>query len=234
MDERINQLRHQLRSLPELAALKSLGESRATVFDRVRDLRISVDDLTRDQKKSDREVEQVRARRDRDRDRMEQGLVTNPKDLERLSNEMVSLERRITTLEDEELEIMARLEDLQGDLTAAEADLSDLDEQIAATTAERDRKGGDLQTELKLAESKRAAAIDGLPADITALYERVAARQGTGAAMLRARRCEGCQITLDAGSLATIAKAAADEVHRCEECGRILVRTDESGLPGQS
>lgn len=222
-----------MRTLPESAALTSLEDSRKTVFDRARDLRIAVDDLTRDQKKSDQEVEQVRARRDRDRKRMDEGLITNPKDLERMGHEMTSLERRITDLEDVELEIMARLEDAQGDLTAAEADLADLDEQIAATTAERDRRGGELQAEAALAESKRAAAAEGLPADLLALYDKVAQRQGTGAALLRARRCEGCQITLDAGKLSEIAKAPADDVQRCEECGRILVRTDESGLPGR-
>lgn len=200
----------------------------------MRDLRVVVDDLTRDQKKSDQEVEQVRARRDRDRSRIDQGLITNPKDLERMTHEMTSLERRITTLEDIELEIMARLEDAQGDLTAAESDLADLEEQIAATTAERDRRGGEVQAELTGAEARRAEAVAGLPDDLLALYEKVRERQGTGAALLRARRCEGCQITLDAGTLSSIAKAADDAVVRCEECGRILVRTDESGLPGRA
>nr|WP_239459861.1 C4-type zinc ribbon domain-containing protein [Nocardioides daejeonensis] len=227
------QLRHRLRSMPEIAAIKSLGESRGIVFDRARDLRIVVGDLTRDQKKSDQEVEQVRARRDRDRTRMDQGLITNPKDLERMTHEMTSLERRISDLEDIELEIMARLEDAQGDLSAAESDLTDLDEQIAAATAERDRRGSELQGELAATESERAAAVAGLPADLVALYEKIRERQGTGAALLRARRCEGCQITLDAGTLAVITKTPADDVVRCEECGRILVRTGESGLSGQ-
>jgi predicted nucleic acid-binding Zn-ribbon protein len=33
-----------------------------------------------------------------------------------------------------------------------------------------------------------------------------------------------------AADLARIAAAPSDEVIRCEECNRILVRTDESGL----
>ena len=74
-----------------------------------------VDDLTAEQKKADADVEQVKARRARDRDRMDQGLITNPKDLERMQHELVSLERRITTLEDEELEVMEQLEEAQGD-----------------------------------------------------------------------------------------------------------------------
>ena len=53
---------------------------------------------------------------------------------------------------------------------------------------------------------------------------------GVGAAALRARQCGGCRLTLDATILKEIAAKADDEVVRCEECSRILVRTKESGL----
>ena len=53
---------------------------------------------------------------------------------------------------------------------------------------------------------------------------------GVGAAMLRARRCEGCRLELNPLQIQHIRAAAADEVVRCEECRRILVRTGESGL----
>jgi len=63
-----------------------------------------------------------------------------------------------------------------------------------------------------------------------ALYERIRTQKGVGAAELRARQCGGCRLTLNPSDLAVIAKAPVDEVMRCEECSRILVRTGESGL----
>ena len=64
-----------------------------------------------------------------------------------------------------------------------------------------------------------------------ALYDRIRAQKGgVGAAVLRQRRCGGCSLELTAADLGTIAKAPADEVVRCEECQRILVRTAESGV----
>ena len=63
-----------------------------------------------------------------------------------------------------------------------------------------------------------------------ALYERLREQKGVGAALLRARQCGGCNMSLDASELSRIRAAPADEVIRCEECQRILVRTDESGL----
>jgi hypothetical protein len=93
LDARLDQLRHQLGSLPEAKQLTELLAERAEVDAQTRDARIRVDDLTRDQRRSDADVEQVKTRRTRDQDRMDKGLVTNPKDLERMQHELVSLER---------------------------------------------------------------------------------------------------------------------------------------------
>ena len=103
--------------MPETAELDALSRNRTEVADQARDAQIRVDDLTREQKKADADVEQVKTRRKRDQDRIDQGLVSNPKDLERMQHEMVSLERRITSLEDTELEVMEQLETAQAELS---------------------------------------------------------------------------------------------------------------------
>jgi predicted nucleic acid-binding Zn-ribbon protein len=46
--------------------------------------------------------------------------------------------------------------------------------------------------------------------------------------MLRRGKCEGCHASLSTVDLNTIRSAAPDEVVRCEECRRILVRSAES------
>ena len=51
-----------------------------------------------------------------------------------------------------------------------------------------------------------------------------------GAAALRGGRCQGCHLSLNTVNLNRIRAADPDEVIRCEECRRILVRTPESGL----
>ena len=69
-----------------------------------------------------------------------------------------------------------------------------------------------------------------MPAELLALYDKIRVSSGVGAAMLRRGRCEGCHLSLNTVDLRAIRDAPADEVLRCEECRRILVRTDESGL----
>jgi predicted nucleic acid-binding Zn-ribbon protein len=231
LDSRTDQLRHQRAHLPELAEIATLSASRADLDGRRRDAQIAVDDLTAEQTKVDADVEQVKARRKRDQDRMDQGLISNPKDLERMQGELESLQRRITTLEDDELEVMARLEDAQRELESLTAEVAVADQRLAELSSARDEKIEQLDAELRTIATDREPAAAELPADLRALYEKLrAAKGGVAVGALRARECSGCRLALDPSELAAIRAAAPDEVIRHEECQRILVRTPESGL----
>jgi predicted nucleic acid-binding Zn-ribbon protein len=196
-----------------------------------RDARIQVEDLTREQRKADADVEQVRARQTRDQQRMDQGLITNPKDLERMQGELVSLQRRITSLEDTELEVMEQLETAQAELDRLVGRLEQMDRRAAELGTTRDEKAGRLDAELAQVAAQRKTLADGLATELITLYDKLRQQKGgVGAAALRARRCGGCSLELTASDLSSIAKAPTDEVLRCEECNRILVRTSESGI----
>jgi uncharacterized protein len=162
---------------------------------------------------------------------MDQGLVTNPKDLERMQQELVSLTRRISDLEDTELEVMEQLETAQAEHARLTERMTALDARIAELTASREATAGEVTREAARLTDERKVTASGVPADLLALYDRVRAQKGgVGAAPLRARRCGGCSLELTAADLGAIAKAPTDEVLRCEECNRILVRTSESGI----
>jgi predicted nucleic acid-binding Zn-ribbon protein len=231
LDARADLLRHQLASLPELDEIAALETSRLELDNQARDARISVDDLTVEQKKIDADVEQVKTRRTRDQNRIDQGLISNPKDIERMQHEMVSLQRRIVSLEDEELEVMATLEDAQRTLDSLVAQIAAADERLTVLRAARDNRGSEIEAELTELLAGRAPLVEGFPEDLLALYEKLRTnRRGVGAAELRQRRCSGCNINIDAAEIQVIRRAPEDLVIRCEECSRILVRTPESGL----
>jgi predicted nucleic acid-binding Zn-ribbon protein len=231
LDSRLDQLRHQLASMPQIAELNDLLKRHSELSAQVRDARIAVEDLTRAQKKADADVEQVKARRTRDQQRIDQGVVTNPKDLERMQHELVSLERRISELEDAELEVMEQLEDAQRELDQRTAELAEVDRRVAEVNASRDETAARIDKELAEVATQRGQTASDMPEDLMALYTKLRDHKGgVGAAALRARRCGGCSLELDHSELASIAKQPSDAVVRCEECGRILVRTHESGL----
>ena len=231
LDARVDLLRHQRAGLPELSEIAALQAERAQLEGERIDAQTAVDDLTAEQAKVDADVEQVKARRARDRDRMDKGLIANPKDLQRMQGELESLERRITTLEDEELEVMERLEEAQTRLDSLVARIAAIDARLEVLSESRDQKTAELDAALRELDDERGPAISKLPGDLVALYDRLRAQKGgVGAAELRARQCGGCRLSIDSAELSVIRSAAPDEVVRCEECQRILVRTAESGL----
>jgi predicted nucleic acid-binding Zn-ribbon protein len=231
LDARADQLRHQRAALPETVRVTELTQARGALEDQARDARIEVGDLAGEQAKVDADVEQVKARRARDQQRMDQGLVSNPKDLQRMQQEMVSLERRITALEDDEIEVMERVEEAEGRLASLTAQLAAADAELAELTSVRDAKVAEIDRELDDVQARRGPVVTDLPADLIGLYDRLReSKGGVGAALLRARRCSGCNLDLDHAEVATIRASADDDVIRCDECSRILVRTSESGL----
>ena len=174
LDAELARLDHRRRGLPEVDELAALEARVGELKDALVATETELGDLSREQTRAERDVEQVRTRIDRDRTRLDAGQVS-------AARELASLQ-------------------------------SEIDEQAAK------------------ASDKRASVAADVPADLLALYDQIRKTKGVGAAMLRAGRCEGCHLSLNAADLNVIRASAPDEVVRCEECRRILVRAPESGL----
>ncbi|MEU8224817.1 C4-type zinc ribbon domain-containing protein [Kribbella sp. NPDC048915] len=231
LDLQLDQVAHKRASLPEHQALKELTAEKAVVDRDLVTADTEVSDLQREQKKADSDVEQVKQRRARNQQRIDSGQVTSPRDLENLQHEIGSLERRIADLEDAELEVMEKLEAAE----AVQAELRTRAEAFAGRQAEletsRDAAIKELDEQRAQLGDQRAVVAAELPEDLLALYHRLREHSGgIGAAPLVGKRCMGCRMELAPSDLNAIKVAAPDAVLRCEECGRILVRTSESAV----
>jgi predicted nucleic acid-binding Zn-ribbon protein len=183
--------------------------------------------MSRAQGKAERDVDQVRSRIERDRARLDAGLVSSPKELENLQSEIVSLERRQSDLEEVVLEVMERLEDVSRRRTAVADEQAMLTGQLEEISARLDAALAEISEQSGKASNTRAGVAAEIPADLLGLYDRLRAQHTVGAAALNRGRCEGCHLSLNTVDLGRIRAAPPDEVLRCEECRRILVRTDE-------
>ncbi len=231
LDAELGRLEHRRRSLPEHAELAGLEQRDRELRDEMTALEARVGDLKREQLKADADVEQVRSRIVRDRARLDAGQVSSPRELGNLQSEIDSLLRRQSDLEDVELDVMERLEAAQARLKEAGAERASVGVDLESVTGRRDTALAELAGLSGQAAEKRAAAAAQEPADLLELYERLRAQHGgVGAAALHRGQCQGCHLTLNTADLTVIRGTAPDEVVQCEECRRILVRTDESGL----
>ena len=228
---RLDQIEHATSNLPQHREVTALEDEARTLDTQLVNSRTALSDVQREVDKSEADVQLVRDRAARDRARLDSGTGT-AKDLQALQHELTSLSRRQSELEDIELEIMERAEALAEHVTVLERDQRDLATRLAAVVEARDHAMGDYAGERDTVAGRRAAAVDSVGEDLVALYERIrSSNGGIGAAELRQRRCGGCHMELNQVDMNRITQAPADEVLRCEECGRILVRTAESGLP---
>jgi uncharacterized protein len=229
-DAALARLEHRRRTVPELAVIEEADARLAALRDDVVRAETEVGDLDRELRRFEDDVEQVRRRADRDRQRMQTGGIP-AKELESLQHEVETLARRQSDLEDTELEAMERREEAESRAAGVRAEV----EKVTVTRTEaaqaRDAAYAEIDAAVGTETAARAELAPQLPADLLALYEKVrAASGGVGAAVLSQRRCEGCRLELMGSELRAAQAAPKDEVLRCENCRRILVRTAESGL----
>jgi hypothetical protein len=231
LDTELGRLDHRRRTQPETAELAQLGERAAKVRDAMTMADTSLSDLDRELARAERDVEQVRVRIANDNKRLDAGQVSNARELESLQSEVTSLKRRQGDLEDVVLDLMERREAAQALRDGAAAEAETVAGETAAVTERRDAALADIEEQAAKASAARAAVVADVPADLLALYTRIGASSGgRGAAPLRRGQCGGCREMLSTVELNAVRATAPDEVVRHEECGRILVRTADSGL----
>jgi predicted nucleic acid-binding Zn-ribbon protein len=231
LDLKLDQLAHKRKTLPELGELEKLAAEHSRLRDAEVATTTEVNDLERDRKRAEADVAQVRQRKDRDQQRLDAGQVSAAKELSSLQSEIASLERRQAELEEIELEIMEKLDEAQQQATRLTAEREDVGRRALGLQKARDEIWAQIDADAADARKQRDDLAGQLPDDLLGLYEKTRKTgHGIGAAALRQRRCEGCRLQLDPVTLNKFREAAPETVIRCEECRRILVRTEESGL----
>ncbi|MFJ8041260.1 zinc ribbon domain-containing protein [Kitasatospora sp. NPDC096147] len=230
IDSKLDQLAHRRRSLPEHAEIDKATAEHTALKDLVIAAQAQLGDTEREQTKAEQDVEQVRARAARNQQRLDSG-TGSPRDLENLQHENGSLAKRQADLEDIVLEVMERLDSSQTRVTELTARLDHSTVVLKEAEGRRDAAFAEIDAEVEKVKRDRDAVAQVLPADLIKLYTRLREQQGgVGAARLFQRRCEGCRVEFAAADLNAIKAEAADAVVRCDNCGRILVRTGESGV----
>lgn len=230
LDSEVARIQHAARSLPQHKAIADLIAARQRVTDELIFSTTEADDLQVAVSKAEADLEPVRARLARDEKRIVDGSVSDGKILRSLQDEVAHLQRRISDLEDSELEVMGRLEEAVADRERIAARKIEIEARLHEEVAVRDEAVAKLSQEAKDLSVARAPIAARIPVAVLALYEKMRASSGLGAALLKAGRCGGCQLQLTVSDLDLYRRAPAEQVVRCVECDRILVRTAESGL----
>ncbi|MET0296622.1 MAG: C4-type zinc ribbon domain-containing protein [Microbacterium sp.] len=227
LDARIRQAENARKNPPQAARVQQLIARRGELSQELTARLGARDDLRTEIARIESDVAVVDARRARDAERL--AGSSNTKEIQGFESELQALGRRKSDLEDAELDAMDRLEQADAAVAEQEALIASTNAEGAELSAEAKRIVAEATATIEAAARDRAAVAGGTPADLLALYDRLAGRSAGAAALVR-RTCEGCRMVLSGTDLQTIRAAAEDAVVTCPQCDCILVRTEDSGL----
>lgn len=199
-------------------------------FSAKRDLLVAAqterDDIKHELSRAEVDVEQVVTRIERDEKRLSSGQGA-PKELEQLQHELGTLGKRRAELEDVELEIMVRIEEVERRIKELDGECNNLESQLANLKSKKEEELTSLEGSAESTSKARSELVPTIDSELLALYEKIkSGGDGVGAAKLVGNQCTGCHLTMNAAELTRVKAMAVDEVVRCEECRRILIRLD--------
>ena len=224
VDTAISHLKIKLANLPEREQITAIHTRLENTAVELAVVETELADVAIDLRRIEVDVEQVADRIKKDESRLSSG-VGSPKELEQLQHELGTLAKRKSELEDGELEVMlkhdavkARVDELQNDQVGLKQLELELNIRLENATTE-------IQSEINIQQAERGQLAPKIEATLVELYEKVrTSNDGVGAALLVGNKCEGCHLSINAIEIERIKSLPADEIIRCEECRRILVR----------
>ena len=222
-DIRLDQLHHELASLPARRRLATAEKRRGELATRESSGTADEESLARRQQELESRISSLSTRISAIESRMKEGSSAY-RDLQAMSDEAASLARQRSLIEDEELELMEQAEATERTQSALRAEIAALEEEARGARHELSEASSALEATAAAVREEREQLAAGLPPDLFQIYERLRQRLGgVGAARLVDGSCTGCHLHLPSSERERVQKAGPGELVYCEQCGRILI-----------
>ncbi len=224
LDNEIMQANTKLKSLPEIEQLLHIDKRITTATDELAVVKSEADQIALELRRGEVDVETVTDRIKKDEARLASGNAT-PKELEQLQHEVGTLKKRQESLEEIELEIMIRSDAITSRSNTLTTDLASLQTLKDEISGRLKNATGEINKVIADKNTARNLVANQLEKPLIELYEKIRGNGGgVGAAALVGNKCNGCNLAINAVEMDRIKSLAKDELLRCEECRRILVR----------
>jgi predicted nucleic acid-binding Zn-ribbon protein len=225
LDTRIDQLRHQHRTLAQRAALVANAQAQTVARAAADECAGRLKALRSSQKEAEDHASLLDDKATAVNTSLYDGSVTSHKELESLQAEHRQLKEHQAQFEDQALELMEQAEPVESELGRLQATVDELVAAEEALRAELVVAEAELDVQLDAVTAERAEAVAAVPDDVVATYENLrAGLGGVAVAKLNGSRCEGCHLEIPSAELDAIRRAPADAVVTCPDCARLLVR----------
>jgi len=224
LDNEIMQANTKLKTLPEIEQLLHIDKRISAATEELATVKAEADQIALELRRGEVDVETVTDRIKKDETRLASGNAT-PKELEQLQHEVATLRKRQEALEEIELEIMVRSEAITERTKILTTDLESLETLKAEINQRLTAASSEINTVITNKKSDREVVAVKIEKPLLDLYEKIRASSGgVASSALVGNKCNGCNLAINAVEMDRIKSLAKDELLRCEECRRILVR----------
>ena len=217
--DRLNARRGLLESGEELRLAR---DRLAGAEGRLGELKLSLDDVSRQQRRLEGDIDSLDQKTKADEKRLYDGTVANPKELQSIRAEIENLRGRKDRIEDQLLELMERREDIESSLGPVEAEVAEHRDRVAEMETSQTSELLEIEQALAARRAEREGLLPEFDDELLELYEDLRRqKKGVAAVALADGVCQGCHQKLSPMYLDQLKRT--DGVRRCEYCRRILV-----------
>jgi predicted nucleic acid-binding Zn-ribbon protein len=221
LDLQISRSKAAIKNLSSGSQFAELREAQRGLAAKLIGARNALDTVELELKRAETDLQLVEQRIAKDQVRI--NSTNSPKDAQGIQSELESLARRKSDLEDIELAILDQQEAAKAVYATVSVDKAAIDDELSLGEATNETELMKLRSGLDLLTNDRSQQEARLPAELSELYEKKAAR-GVAVARLIGRECGACRISLGATAFNELESLARDELATCPECQAILVR----------
>ena len=179
------------------------------------------EEIERDLRRSEADLELVEARITKDEQRLTQS--SDSKTITGIQHELVTLGKRKGELEEAQLLQMERVENSKALQQETQDSREALQNDLRVATEEANRSLARVTLELSELREQTDKSRSSIDSGLVELFERLSKR-GSAIGSLRGSTCGACNMNLTSTALGAIRAIANDELATCPECSAILVR----------
>lgn len=217
--DRLNARRELLESGEDLRTARS---RLAAAESRLGELKLSIDEVARDQRRLEQDVDSLDRKIEAENKRLIDGTVANPKELQSIQAEVQNLRGRKGRMEDQLIELMERREDLDSSLGPIEAEVAEHRDRVAEIEESQVSELAEIEQALRERTAERERLLPAFDEELLELYTDLRRqKKGVGAVALIDSVCQGCHQKLSPMYLERLKRT--EGIRRCEYCRRILV-----------
>jgi len=154
-------------------------------------------------------------------------IKTN-KEYDALTNEIATRKVKISETEEEILKVLTHIDDLKEKIKGYKQKLERVEKDNTAQLAHLREELNSIEDKIKIKEGDRKNITVRIDKRLLAIYERVKKGRGNQVVVtIRKRACGACHKSIPPQTIQEIRKG--DRIYTCDNCGRILIWTDQSG-----